>query len=129
LGWTDEQAEAWAEKTETEFWAWALDPRACDASKTLDFYRMQRLVFRSCLEAGDVFATLPMIKAVGQAYDTRVMLIEADRVANPSGSTDRDDLAGGVEKDKFGAPVAYHILRHHPGGYRAGILETDRVPA
>jgi capsid protein len=24
-------------------------------------------------------------------------------------------MAGGIEKDRYGAPVAYHVSRYHPG--------------
>lgn len=129
LGWSDEQAEEWAAGVEAEFCAWAGNPQACDAAKTLDFYRMQRLAFRSCLEAGDVFALLPMVRAVGQVYETRVHMVEADRVCNKDRAIDTDRQAGGVQKGEYGEPLAYHILRQHPGGYNPSRFEWDVVPA
>lgn len=129
LGWSDEQAEGWAAQVEAEFRAWAADPRACDASKTQDFYALQGLAFRGTLEAGDVFALLPMVRDVGQLYQTRVHMIEADRVCNKDSKMDTDQLAGGVQKGKYGEPQAYHILRQHPGGYQVSGKEWDVVPA
>lgn len=129
LKWDDEKTQDWAALVESEFNAWARDPRACDAAKTLDFFRLQALAFRACLADGDIFAMLPMVKAVRQVYETRVSLVEADRVCNNKRAMDTDLLAGGVEKDTYGAPINYHILRKHPGGYQVAAMEWDIVPA
>jgi lambda family phage portal protein len=136
LGMTPEQAGEWAARTEREFRVWAETPW-CDVTRTQNFYGLQNLAFRSALESGDVFAVLPMLPAPGMPYDLRVQIIEADRVANPNrwadgylvpGSTNR--LWAGIEKDAVGAPIAYHILRQHPGSL-AGLTEyvTDRYAA
>jgi lambda family phage portal protein len=136
LGMTPEQAAEWAATTEREFRVWAETP-LCDVTRTQNFYGLQNLAFRSALESGDVFAVLPMLPAPGMPYALRVQIIEADRVANPnswpdgyviSGSTNR--LWAGVEKDTVGAPVAYHILREHPGSL-TGLTDyvTDRYAA
>ena len=72
--------------------------------------------------------------------------IEADRLRTPSDATPQDPagrIVDGVEKDRFGRPVAYWIARRHPGdsgtGAKLGTLaprtgpsllasEFDRVP-
>src|SRR5690606_394119 len=55
---TEEQAEDWQKQTEREFCLWAESP-ACDATRTLDFYGLQALVFRAALESGDCFTLTP----------------------------------------------------------------------
>jgi lambda family phage portal protein len=134
LGWTPEQGVEWAAKVEREWRSWAESPD-CDATRTQDIYGLQTLAFRSALESGDVFALLPM-RGRG-AYRLQVQVVEADRVANPSPGmidgalTDGGNrVFAGVEKDAAGAPVAYHILRHHPGGLVGfGSIRTDRYAA
>jgi lambda family phage portal protein len=81
---TDEQAEAWVETTEREFRCWSESPD-CDITRTQNFYSLQALFFRSCLESGDCFALLPMdsVPSKASAYQLRIQLIEADRIATP----------------------------------------------
>ena len=130
LGMTADEANAWQDDVEREFRLWAESARACDAEGTLDFYALQSLAFRSALESGDVFATLPMVPRPGSIYETKVQLIEADRVTNKGLVADTDELFGGIERDRFGAPRAYHVLRKHPGGlFSPDQYVWDVVPA
>ena len=136
LKWTPEQAAEWAANTESEFRLWAESP-LCDVTCTQNFYGLQSLAFRSALESGDTFALLPWIPAKGSPYSTRVQIIEADRVANPSKAMADGALLPsgnrvyvGVEKDVNGAPLAYHILRQHPGSVEGRLnYATDRYQA
>lgn len=111
---SDEAADQWAAHTEQEFalWAESLD---CAIERNQTFYDCQDLVFRSVLENGDCFVLMPYVKRRGCPYDLRLQLIEADRVTNHNHLPDSDRLAGGVQKDTDGAPLAYHILESHPG--------------
>ncbi|NMV37235.1 phage portal protein [Ralstonia insidiosa] len=128
LGMSEDEAQAWQRKAEREFRLWAKDANSCDAARTQDFYAIQALAFRSALESGDVFASLPMIKRPGSVYETKVQLIEADRVVNKGYAMNTEKVAQGVEMDDNGAPIKYHILRQHPGGLMPFQLEWDVVP-
>lgn len=128
LGMSEDEAQAWQAKTEREFRLWARDPNACDATRTQNFYALQALAFRSAMESGDVFVSLPMISFRGSLYSTKIQLIEADRVVNKDYGINTETLAQGVEMDKNGAPIKYHILKHHPGGLMLPALEWDVVP-
>lgn len=136
LGWSPEQTAEWKANTESE-WRFFAESFNCDITRTQNFYGLQALAFRSALESGDCFANLPMRAVPGFPYKTRIQLIEADRVANITrGMLDGTKLANGnliwagVEKDEVGAPVAYHILRQHPGSFLGmGKWETDRYAA
>jgi len=55
-------------------------------------------------------------------YRSATLLIEADRLSNPQHAPDTERLRGGIERDRFGAPVAYWIRRTHPGDFMAGWL-------
>lgn len=129
LGLTDDEAVAWQKKTEREFKLWAESPD-CDLGRKHTFYSLQRLAYRSQLENGDVFANLPFQERVGQPYNMRVQLIEADRVSNPKDMQDGyDNIWGGVEKDEYGAPVAYHVSKFHPGATYRGTMSWARLAA
>jgi lambda family phage portal protein len=129
LGIEEDAAQEWQNKTEREFRLWAENPNACDSTRTHDFYSLQALALRAALDSGDVFATLPMIKRPGTPYETKVQLIEADRVVNKDYLPDTNLRVQGVECDESGAPVRYHILRTHPGGIMPLPLVWDLVPA
>ncbi|MGN0912259.1 MAG: phage portal protein, partial [Alphaproteobacteria bacterium] len=60
-----------------------------------------------------------------------IQLIEPDRLSNPNNAMDAKYMRGGVEIDRYGAPVAYHIRKNHPGDYWiGGATDTwERVPA
>lgn len=116
LGMEKGAARDWQRKTEQEFCLWADNARMCDAESTLNFAGLQSLAFRSALESGDVFAPLPMVPRAGLPYDLKVQLVEADRVVNKDFVPDSITLYGGIERDKYGSPVRYHIMRQHPGG-------------
>lgn len=114
LGMTDEQADAWESNVEREFRLWA-NSSDCDASRTLNFATIQELVFRSTLENGDCFVTMPYIDRATSPYALTLQIIEADRVCNKDNVPDDDSLVAGVKKDLYGAPLEYHILKGHPG--------------
>jgi lambda family phage portal protein len=129
LGISDEAAEVYEEQLQREWEAWAETPE-CDLARSLNFYEMQALSWRSTLENGDVFALLPMLERPGSPYALKVQLVEADRCSNPDGRRDDNQFAGGVEHDTVtGAPVAYHFQRTHPGALSGVKREWDRVAA
>ncbi len=101
----------------------------CDAERTLDFFALQSLGFRSALESGDVFAALPMIQIGNLPYSLKVQLIEADRVCNKDMAAESDELNGGIRRNQYGAPIEYHVLRFHPGGLTVMPMEWDVLPA
>ena len=121
LGWTEKQGEDFVNQVESEFGLWA-DSKDCDLSRTQNFYELQSLVLRSTLESGDTLTLLPFVSRPGiNPYQLRLQVIEADRLSNPKGVRDGQILDngnkvyGGVETDAMGAPVAYNILKRHPG--------------
>jgi lambda family phage portal protein len=109
---SEEQADAWEALVEREFCLFA---KYCDAMRVLQFGRLQEVAFRSALESGDVFAVLPYIAKPISPYGLSVQLIEADRVTNPDNKQDAKEIAGGVERDQYGAPIAYFVQNTHPG--------------
>ena len=119
LGWSADQAEAWKAKAQAEFSIWADDPLACDLTGEQNFYQAQGTAVRGAKESGDIFTLLPTAPRTRmQPYGLRFQLIEADRVGNPLGQMDTDDMAAGIRFGSGGRPLAAHIYDRHPGsGY------------
>lgn len=116
LGIDEETARKLESKIETEFELWA-NSKDCDIERLDNFYGLQQLAFLNWLMSGDVIATLPITKRVNMPYDLRVMLIEADRVCNPTDKLFDVNITEGVEKNDLGEVVAYHIANKHPLTY------------
>lgn len=129
LGLTPEQAEKWEKNTEREFFLWASDKRACDATGMNNFYGLQQLALVSWLLSGDCIGIVKQRKTTRLLpYSLRVHLIEADRIATPTGSglgtsllyttgknpDNGNTIYDGVEVDKDGMVVAYHIRSTYP---------------
>lgn len=119
LGWSAEQAQAFKSNVQAEFSLWADDPQACDITGEQNFFQAQATVVRGAKESGDIFTLLPTAARTRmQPYGLRFQLIEADRVGNPKGQMDSDDMAGGIRFGAGGRPLAAHIYDRHPGaGY------------
>lgn len=128
LGLSDDEASAWQSDVERRWRLWS-ESTSCDVTRRQTFYGLQSLALRTALESGDVFVLTPMLRRPGLSAALALQLIEADRVCNKDFTPDTAQRAGGVEMDSFGAPVAYHVLRQHPGDLRRLSLEWDRVPA
>lgn len=115
LGLSDEEAKALELKIQREFSLWA-DGTACDLERLDNFYELQQLAFLNWLLSGDVIALLPTTKRANMPYDLRVQLIEADRISTPPNKQHDSNITQGVEVNKNGEVVAYHISAHHPYG-------------
>lgn len=149
LGMTKEQAEAWQRRTQAEFKLWAQRKQACDATGVNNFYGMQQLVMLSWPMSGDVFALIKRVEPTPlMPYSLRLHILEADRIRTPE---DTGSCAGvhnallpcintktlqngntihdGVEINKDGAIVAYHVANNYPFEYGTAKTEYVRVKA
>ena len=118
--WADEFGRA----VDAAWRTWADDPgRYCDAGRRLTFTQQARVAFRHKLVDGDALALvlwLPERMGPGRArYATSLQLIDPDRLSNPAQAYDTEWCRGGVEIDRYGAAVAYHIRRAHQGDWFA----------
>lgn len=136
LGLSDDEAREWEANAEREWRLWA-ETTACDAERRQNFYQLQSLVILSALVSGDVFVALPMVPRGRCPYDTRVSVIEADRVCNPldSSYTAGRDILGGIEVGPYGDTVAYWVAKFSPYAVPTAtttdklLNEWKRVPA
>lgn len=143
LGMSAEAAAAWQRKTEKEFAIWAENRIACDAMGLNDFYELQQVAFTAWLLSGDVFCLFKNGKKSDvNPYNIRLQLIEADRVATKTawnvGSgrltegenpENHNMIYDGVEVDKAGQVVAYHIRSTYPFEFTKKQTEWYRIEA
>ncbi len=135
LGMSEDQKDEWEAQAKREFLLWGESP-LCDIELTQNFFEKQGLVLRRALGDGDILSLLPRVKRNNPMYpySLRLQMIEADRVCNKKRKSNGDyedhRLYDGIEKNKSGAPVRYHICRQHPNAYRADRnLEWDIIDA
>jgi lambda family phage portal protein len=130
LGMTEEAATAWQREAERLFWLWA-ESKNADASRKLNFFEQQALVLRSMLESGDVLALFRQKDRSGWKFSTCLKLMEGDRLGTPMERIVDDNVRSGVKFDSDGEPIAYHILKHHPGDqfFNLRTQEYTEVPA
>lgn len=147
LGLTQEQADAWQRHVQAEFSLWANRKQACDATGINNFYGMQQLVALTYPMSGDAFAIIKRKEPTTfMPYSLRLHILEADRVRTPteSGDTVVTTLLGnattakldngntiydGVEVDKDGSIVAYHIANTYPRQYGSEQTKFVRIKA
>ena len=145
LGLSPEQAAEWQRHTEREFAIWANNKRNCDAIGVNNFYKAQGLVLSSGMLSGDVIVLLKHKDPTDlNPYGLRFHIVEADRIATPTevmagatffanateGTTkDGNKVYDGIEVDKDGLIVAYHIRNTYPMQQTAELTEWVRVEA
>mgnify|MGYP002509762815 CR=1 FL=1 len=127
LGLNSEQAKEWGRRVKAEFKIWAEHKRNCDSTSMNDFYEIQQLCFYSWLASGDVFILRKQKEVLNCPYSLKLHVIEADRCSTPIerlsyslfategiNNTTGNKIYDGVEVDKDGAVVAYHIRNTYP---------------
>ena len=143
LGISEEEAKIWQKKTEAEFRMWAEMPSNCDAMGLNNFYSIQQLIVKSWLMSGDVFTVFKRYdKTPANPYTLRLQIVEADRVATPSGNNtgymmtvtegiapNGNKIHDGVEVDSNGKVTAYHIRSTYPLQHFSEETKWTRVEA
>lgn len=136
LGKSKEWADEWKIIVQAEAESY-FNSTDVDATGMDDFGHMTAQVFQSDLVNGGIIE-IPLWRediAPHRAtdYRTTMQLVEIDRLCNPNDEMDSEFMRKGVEIDKNGEPVAYHILKTHPGdiflGSTAFNREWERIPA
>lgn len=115
------------------------DTVECDWNRRSTFGELTGLTFVNMAISGDVLGLLPMKERKGSPYDTKIRLIEADRIASPpiegNSAYTRDGalkIFGGVELTNDGEVDSYWISPMHPGNIGqilARKVDFFKVPA
>lgn len=111
---SDEEAGVWAERAERIWWACAGTTRL-DIRRSIRFSTLTQLVLRSRLESGDILVLRRFRRDPGDLLGLKLQLIEADRISTPPTRQSDDSIVEGVEFNRDGVPIAYHVSDHHPG--------------
>jgi lambda family phage portal protein len=128
--------EVWAEEfqaeVEAKFGLYA-ESQDCwiDAARMNTLTGLVRMSIGGFFFGGEVLGTLEWMPARGRPYRTALQMVDADRLSNPMGTSDTDFLRRGVERDSYGAPVAYHIQVGHPNDVNLASMDRfkwKRVP-
>jgi lambda family phage portal protein len=126
LGLSREDGRDWNRAALREF---MLAAATVDWTRVQSFDELQALALGATLSSGDCLVVRRYRSDPGDVYGLKLQLIEADRVSNPGFTADSETMAGGVEHDDTGVPVAFHVSAHHPGALSgAGRGPWVRVP-
>lgn len=133
LGLDDKWAEEFQTEVETKFMLWAESPANwVDAARYNTLTGLVRLAIGVFVYSGEVLATAEWLKQSDRPYRTALQMIDLDRLSNPQDQSDTTYLRRGVERDRYGAPIAYHIRASHPGerffNASAELWKWKRVP-
>lgn len=95
-------------------------------------HKLRTMRIAQC-ETGECFGLLATNPRIDARVQLDLRLIEADQVTTPWPVTRPEtNVVDGIAFDEFGNPVAYMILRRHPGdntAFRVGGVEHDVLPA
>jgi lambda family phage portal protein len=139
LGLTAEEQENWQQRIATDYDAY-MASKDVDAARQATGYGVQAIVERGTITSGDMLALRVMPDdQPGRVTATAWQLVEADRLRNPPTVADGarhletgNTIAGGVEVDRYWNPVAYWILKQHPGDLQivsAAAMLPERIEA
>jgi lambda family phage portal protein len=124
LGWDAGFAKTWARAVENHFANWGNDPLSCDAQGRMKFGQMQSAALKSWFASGDILSVLDFEAKRGASWKSALSLIDPTRLMTPYlWQTGTIGIQDGIEFDKRGRPLAYHI-RPLPGQ-----TETVRIPS
>jgi len=101
-------------------------------AKAVDLPGKLRTMRQARAQDGEAFAVLFNNDYLDSPVKLDLKLIEADQVATPNAKLGIPGAAmavDGIEFDPFGNPIAYHVLKSHPGSGAAAAMNYDRVPA
>lgn len=115
LGLTEKWAEAFQEEVETKFTLWAESPNNwVDAARMNTLTSLVRLAVGVFVASGEVLASVEWLRDSNRPFNTAIQMIDIDRLSNPYNEMDKPECRGGVQRNRNGAPMGYHIQMAHP---------------
>lgn len=104
---------------------------SCELSGQLSFADLQALVIETVARDGECIVRRVRGKSAGNKWRYSLQVLDIDRVPIEMNHAQGGNIIRmGIELNKFGRPVAYHLLPRHPGGASWQSIGTpERVPA
>lgn len=110
--------EEFQEEVETKFTYYAESPECwLDAQRTKTLTEIVRLAIDQDYSVGEALVAAEWMPDDGRPFRTAMQIVDTDRLMTPYIATNREKIFGGVEVDRYGAPIAYHIRNGHPGDW------------
>ncbi len=123
--------ETWAQEFQAEaelkFTLWAESPSCyVDAQRVNTLTSLVRLAVGQFTTTGEVLSSAEYPRD-RKPFRTAIQMIDPDRLSTPPTMREDPYMRMGVEKDRYGAPVAYHFRDTHPGDPFMGRNSWTRV--
>jgi lambda family phage portal protein len=119
----DSGDEAFDDEVEARWNDWCEND--ADYRKLLTFSDILGILYRSKMRDGDVGAVL--------MADGSLRIVESDEIASPTGSSTTPNMVDGIELDRAGRPIAFHVFDWDPNVHwsdrRQALTRLVRVPA
>lgn len=124
LGLEQDEASKLKQQIVREWKVWC-ESKFCDNARQNNFYELQQIAFLSWLMNGDALGIIRYDEEFDfQPYQLRIKLIEADKLSSPGSISEEyfhdtiersteNRIVNGIEIDKNGAVVAYHICNSY----------------
>jgi lambda family phage portal protein len=108
--------------------------KQCDVTGRLSFYELQGLCQTEMDEAGECLVHFVKLNDPSRVLPLALELIEADRLISDSiyarkAAQPGNEIRRGVEIDRYGRPVAYHIWERNPNDLNSFRQVARRIPA
>jgi lambda family phage portal protein len=110
-----------------KLWAqWALE---ADFDQICDFYGLQTLACRCMVESGEVLIRIIPQRPGALSVPLQLQVIEPDHLDESFNTVanNGNDIRMGIEFDKAGRRVAYHLFKEHPGEFFLSDDTTTRI--
>lgn len=91
-----------------------------DAGNRMNFYEIEELSERQRFVNGESILIPVRKNDKFRRYSLALMMVESDRLKNPSGMSSDKTIREGVQLGEYGEPVNYFIRKTHPGDIQYG---------
>lgn len=103
------------EEVENKFSLYAESPSCwTDAARRNTLTGLVRLGVGVAVACGEYLISAEWMKNDGRPFRTAIQFIDTARLSTPMDRANDPSIRFGVERDYYGAPVAYHIRNAHP---------------
>ncbi len=122
LGISEESARAFSRDVEQLWMEIAEDPGGCflDAERKRTFTMMIREGISTHTRLGEDCFTAEWIPRTGALLSTAIKSVSPKRMGNPNNASDTTALRGGIEIDRHGAAIAYHVRSQQGASFAFG---------